>query len=127
MRCYYAQITEQNNKLSESNEKMQALNNRLAASEEAFLIANKKLNLLSGITRHDIKNQLLMLIGLIELAKAKTTDPEMLQYIEQEDTAAHAIQMQIEFTKDYEDIGVRAPKWHDIAGLVKAPQAHLPH
>jgi signal transduction histidine kinase len=126
MRCYYDQITVQNRELSDANSKMHSLNTQLAESHEAFRIANKKLNLLSSITRHDIKNQLLALRGFIELSKAKSTDPEVLHFIERENTAAQAIQRQIEFTKDYEDIGVNEPAWQDIAGQVKALQTHLP-
>lgn len=118
--CYYRQITEQNNELKDMNEEMRSLNDQLKDSEAAFQIANKKLHLLSSITRHDIKNQLLGLMGFIELSKETTTDPELLHFIEREDTAAQTIHRQIEFTKNYEDIGVHAPKWQDIGVHVKA-------
>ena len=65
-------------------------------------------------------------MGFLELSKAKNMDPEMQHFIEREETAAHAIQRQIEFTKNYEDIGVHAPKWQDIGGQVKAVQTLLP-
>jgi signal transduction histidine kinase len=114
-RCYYSQITEQNQELNDINEEMRVLNEQLKNSEAAFQTANKKLSLLSSITRHDIKNQLLALMGFIELAKAKCTeDQEMLHFIEREETAAQAIQRQIEFTKDYEELGVHAPRWQNI-------------
>ncbi len=113
-RCYYNQILEQNRKLNDINEEMRSLNDQLKDSEAAFHTANKKLNLLSSITRHDIKNQLLGLMGFIELSKEKCTDPEMLHFIEREDTAAQTIRRQIEFTKNYEDIGVHAPTWQDL-------------
>ena len=125
-RGYYTQITEQNRELSDANAEMQSLNTRLAESQEAFQIANKKLNLLSSITRHDIKNQLLGLMGFIELSKEKCKDPEMMHFIEQEDIAAQAIQRQIEFTKNYEDIGVHAPLWQDIGVHLKALQSLIP-
>ena len=126
MRGYDEQITGQNHALSDTNARMQVINTRLAESQEAFRVANKKLNLLSSITRDDIRNQLFALMEFIERSKAKSTDPEMLQFIEQEDTAAHAIQRQIDFTKYYEDIGVNAPTWQDIAGQVKALQTLIP-
>ncbi|WP_321505071.1 HAMP domain-containing sensor histidine kinase [uncultured Methanoregula sp.] len=113
-RCYYNQISEQNRELNDVNEEMRSLNDQLKDSEAAFQTANKKLNLLSSITRHDIKNQLLGLMGFIELSKEKCTDQEMLHFIEREDTAAQAIRRQIEFTKDYEELGVHAPRWQDI-------------
>ncbi len=42
MRCYDDQITEKNRELSDANARMQVLNNRLAKSEEACRLANKK-------------------------------------------------------------------------------------
>ena len=125
-RCYYSQITEQNRELNDINEEMRSLNDQLKYSEAAFQIANKKLHLLSSITRHDIKNQLLGLMGFIELSKESTTDPDLLHFIEREETAAQAILRQIEFTKNYEDIGVHAPKWQDISVHVKALRTLIP-
>jgi len=113
MNCYQARTVEQNRELSE-------VNGRLEASQKAFEVANKKLNLLSSITRHDIRNQLMALLGYVELSKAKTTDPELLQFIGQEENAARNIERQIEFTKNYEDIGVRAPLWQNIGTRAKA-------
>lgn len=126
MRCYYDQITEQNRELSDANEEMHLLNTQLAESQEAFQIANKKLSLLSSITRHDIKNQLLGLMGFIELSKEKCTDPDLLRFIEKEDAAAQAIRRQIEFTKDYEELGLRAPTWQDIGVHLVALRSLLP-
>jgi signal transduction histidine kinase len=113
-RCYYNQILEQNHELNDINEEMRILNEQLKDSEEAFQTANRKLNLLSSITRHDIRNQLLALMGYIELSKAMCTDPKLLEYIEREDTATQAIRRQIEFTKDYEELGVHTPKWQNL-------------
>jgi hypothetical protein len=42
MRCYDDQISEKNRELSDANARMQVLNIRLAESEEACRIANKK-------------------------------------------------------------------------------------
>jgi signal transduction histidine kinase len=119
MNCYRDQLLERNHELTE-------INSRLELSQNAFETANKKLSLLSSITRHDIKNQLTGLLTFIELSKAKCKDPEILHSLEQEDLAAQTILRQIEFTKNYEDIGVLAPQWQDIAKLVHALQTHLP-
>jgi signal transduction histidine kinase len=127
MRCYYEQIAEQNRELSETNGEMYSLNTRLVESQDAFQTANKKLNLLSSITRHDIKNQLTALMGFIELSKEMPTDPKMQYFIEHEETAVQNIRWQIEFMKTYEDIGVHAPEWQDIGVQVTALQTHLPH
>jgi PAS domain S-box-containing protein len=89
-------------------------------ARNALALTNRKLNLLINITRHDILNQVTALHAVVDLSKQKTTDPEMLHFIEQEETAAHNIQRQIEFAKNYEGIGVQAPQWQNIGQRVKA-------
>jgi PAS domain S-box-containing protein len=88
-------------------------------ARNALSLTNRKLNLLINITRHDILNQVTGLRAVVELSKQKTTDPEMLRFIEQEETAAQSIQRQIEFAKNYEGIGVRAPQWQNIGKRVE--------
>lgn len=119
MNGYRATIIEQNRELT-------GINTRLNSSQNAFETANKKLNLLSSVTRHDIKNQLQALLAFVELSKEQTKDPEMLHFIEREETAVQNIQRQIEFTKNYEDIGVHAPQWHNIGTRLKALQEITP-
>lgn len=87
-------------------------------AQEALTQANKKLNLLNNITRHDILNQLTALIGFLEISRHDTKDPELLKYIVKEEAAANAIRSQILFTRDYQDVGVHSPKWQNIAETV---------
>ncbi|MCX6698230.1 MAG: PAS domain S-box protein [Methanoregula sp.] len=55
-------------------------------ADEALRKANKQLNLLSGITRHDILNQLLVLRGYLELSLDFIDKPEALkEYIKKAD------------------------------------------
>ncbi|WP_321507844.1 PAS domain-containing sensor histidine kinase [uncultured Methanoregula sp.] len=93
--------------------------------QEAISQANKKLNLLNNVTRHDILNQLTALIGYLELSRQDTTDPIMLKYIEKEETAASAIRSQILFTRDYQNIGVHSPQWHNIAETISLASATI--
>lgn len=85
----------------------------------ALRIANKKLTLLSGITRHDINNQLTVLIGYLDLLEMKATDPAFKHYFTSISGAAERIQKMIQFTKEYEGIGVHAPVWQDARTLVE--------
>lgn len=95
-------------------------------AEEALRQANRKLNLLSGITRHDIKNQLLSLSGFLEVSKKTVTDPEKtMQFIEKERRIADVISRQISFTKEYENLGVNAPAWQNIAAVVSTAASAL--
>jgi PAS domain S-box-containing protein len=96
-------------------------------AEEAFRIANSKLNLLSSITRHDINNQLLTLKAYLELSKNSLADPaKTAEYIIKEERAADAIGRQIVFTKEYQDLGVKAPDWQSVEACVQKALAALP-
>jgi PAS domain S-box-containing protein len=87
---------------------------------------NNKLNLLNSITRHDILNQLTALLGYLEVMKMKFSDPAIQEIVDKEILAASTIQMQIMFTKDYQDIGVRSPQWFDLSKVIASVAATLP-
>ncbi len=95
-------------------------------TQDALLLSNRKLNLLSGITRHDIRNQITALQACIELSKESVTDPVELARIGNEFRIADKIRSQIEFTADYENLGVTSPVWQDIYGIANAAVAALP-
>jgi len=94
--------------------------------EEALRQANRKITMLSSITRHDIRNQVMVLRSYLALSRLKARDPEILDFMAKEDRAAEAISTQIEFTKYYEDIGINAPEWQDITDLIRAARTQLP-
>jgi signal transduction histidine kinase len=96
-------------------------------AESALLLANKKLNLLNSITRHDILNGLTGLFGHLELTEMKTQDPAILSDIHREKEIAELIQRQIAFTKDYQDIGLHRPDWQDAGECITRAQfGHSP-
>jgi PAS domain S-box-containing protein len=94
-------------------------------AEKALQMAAKKLNILSSITRHDILNQLMILGGYLVLSKDTVKDPELLTFIKKEEEAVTSIRRQIEFTRYYEDIGVNAPQWQDIAAVIRSSISQL--
>ena len=91
----------------------------------ALTRANRKLHLLTGITRHDIRNRLTAVLGYTDLAKSSITDPALLDYLTRSEIAAVAIRHQIEFTKEYENLGSSVPVWHDVAALVASARGQL--
>jgi len=96
-------------------------------AEEALRQANKQLNLLSSITRHDIKNQLMALNGYLELTREILGDPVKLEeYIIKEQNIANAIEDQITFTKDYQELGAAAPAWQSVNASIEKAIAGLP-
>jgi PAS domain S-box-containing protein len=94
-------------------------------AEDALALASRKLNLMSGITRHDILNQLTVLSGYLELALGKVTDPEVISHISRAQKAGATIQRQIAFTREYEDLGVRSPVWQQLSDIARSAALQL--
>lgn len=86
----------------------------------ALRMANKKLNLLSGITRHDINNQLLALSGFLELLHRKVPDPALDAEFARLTELCERLSRIISFTKEYEQVGVNSPSWQDCRMLAAA-------
>ncbi|NYT12055.1 MAG: PAS domain S-box protein [Methanomassiliicoccales archaeon] len=78
---------------------------------EALEAANKKLNLLGSVTRHDLMNQLTTLFGHLEIAKMKVDNPDVMERIDRALSAGENIIYFLEFGKDYERMGTREPTW----------------
>jgi signal transduction histidine kinase len=104
---------------------MQYHESELSRYALALTQANKKLNLLSSITRHDILNQLTALFGYLELMGEDSQDPKVLKFIELEKSIAETIRKQIQFTRDYHEIGVNSPHWYDVKKTIEASTASL--
>jgi PAS domain S-box-containing protein len=83
-------------------------------AEEALRQANRKLSLLSGITRHDIQNQVTIIDGFISILNMKSENPAMKKYCERIESANREIREQIEFTRIYEDLGTHEPQWQGL-------------
>ncbi len=95
--------------------------------EDAFINANKKLKILSSITRHDVCNQIFALKSCLELSKGSLGDAARIrEYIGMEEQAVTAIERQFIFTRDYEDLGGDAPIWQDLYVCLQKSLAILP-
>jgi len=95
--------------------------------EDALRMINRKMNLLSGITRHDIRNQLTALMAFIHLSEEATAkDPLLHDYALKEKKIATIIARQLDFARDYENLGVKAPAWQDVDSLVRNAASTLP-
>lgn len=83
--------------------------------EAAIQLANRKLNTLSSITRHDILNQITAIVMYLSLAEEEVTDPVVIEQLKKIEKVTELIQKQIRFTRDYQTIGENAPQWQDIS------------
>lgn len=97
------------------------------AVEEALARANAKLGILSSITRHDIKNQLVPLSGYLDLSSANLDNPAAVsEYLSKATKIAGTIGHQIDFTRIYEDLGTTAPAWQNVGESVSRAVHTLP-
>ncbi|MEI6795425.1 MAG: GAF domain-containing protein [Methanomassiliicoccales archaeon] len=94
-------------------------------AQEAGRLTNRKLNLLSSITRHDIINQLLLLEGNLILIEDDLKNASSFENLKKAEAAARRISAMIRFTKEYEDIGVISPTWQNVHAMVATCTQHI--
>lgn len=94
-------------------------------SEEALKQAFRRMNLLSSITRHDIQNQLTVLKGHLDLYRE--AEPPATAGLLRADRAVQLIRELVEFSADYQEIGVHSPEWQDLTSIVERISQSLHH
>jgi PAS domain S-box-containing protein len=87
-------------------------------TEEIVKKANKQVALLTGITRHDIINQINSLKGYIAILKKQNTDEKTGEILKKEEAIADTILRQIIFTRDYQNVGAEPPRWIPVKGTI---------
>jgi PAS domain S-box-containing protein len=93
--------------------------------ERALQLANKKFNIISSLTRHDIQNKITVLLGFLGRAKKKEMDPVILEYLNRQEQAAKAIRSEVNMTRDFKDVGSLPPAWLSIKKVVS--EAMVPY
>lgn len=96
-------------------------------TEKSLIEANKKLNLLNCITRHDILNQITVLMGYLDLSLMDCENDDQRITLEKQKSAIDTIYHQILFTRDYQDIGVKAPAWQEVPALLHNASRMVDH
>lgn len=91
-------------------------------AEKALKQANRQLNLMTSITRHDILNQINALNLLIGLMEKKCSCPQTEEYFRYLEQVVEKIEFQIEFTRMYEKLGSQEPVWQDIKTILTGLQ-----
>ena len=94
-------------------------------AEEALNQINKKLNLMSSVTRHDILNQITVISGFLELLKRRLSESKDLEYVLQVTSAIRNIERQIIFTRAYQEIGVHNPEWQNVDETIRQAASQL--
>ena len=112
-------VRERTDELLRSNDELKAEIQERKRFESAIQLANRKLNTLSSITRHDILNQITAIVMYLSLAEEVVTDPATREHLQKIEQVTQLIQKQIRFTRDYQNIGSSSPQWLNVAVTVK--------
>jgi len=92
-----------------------------ARLREALEQSNRKLRLLSRITRHDLSNRLLAVRGFLRLLQRENVSEEArARYIARAEHALQTTAAIVSFARDYEEIGLAAPAWLEVFPLADA-------
>jgi PAS domain S-box-containing protein len=94
-------------------------------AEDALQQANRKLNLMASITRHDILNLITALKGYLSLSRDRANDPTLEEYLKNGETITRTIEHHITFTGDYQSVGVKAPQWFGLRTVILAAKGSL--
>ncbi|MCX6688658.1 MAG: PAS domain-containing sensor histidine kinase [Methanoregula sp.] len=107
-------VNERTVELYKTNEDLKGEIQERRRFESAIQLANRKLNTLSNITRHDILNQITAITMYLSLAREFVNNPTTQDYLVKIEKVTKLIQRQIQFTRDYQNIGASAPQWQNV-------------
>jgi PAS domain S-box-containing protein len=93
--------------------------------EQALQLANKKLNLMAEITRHDIRNKLTVLGGYLSLLKEYPPRSQASMYVDKLMETTTIIAQHIEFTRLYQNLGVVPPSWQNVQTVFLRACTHV--
>jgi PAS domain S-box-containing protein len=87
--------------------------------ERALRIANQKLQLMNIVAWHDIQNKVNGLRGYVELSKDLVTDEKLKKFIDSEDDVLKVIHRQLQYTKEYQEMGIHPPQWVNLPQVLR--------
>ncbi|HWQ65696.1 MAG TPA: PAS domain S-box protein [Methanospirillum sp.] len=94
-------------------------------AEDAIHESNQKLRLLTGLTRHDILNQVTAVKLLQDLALDTSNPAKVTEYITRAQEAVDQIEATIGFTREYENFGVVSSGWQRICRIIKSAKTEV--
>jgi signal transduction histidine kinase len=111
------------------NQELEKLNSLLAQeiaerkiTEDNLRLANKKLNLVTGITRHDILNGVTVIAGYADILQDSFKDKNEQEQLRRIAQAGEIIREIISFTSIYDDIDDSIPHWTSLTDIFNAPE-----
>jgi signal transduction histidine kinase len=97
----------------------------IATMKLALGRAEKKLQIVGSVTRHDILNQLTTIMGYNELLSTMVQDKEQLHFLEVERRASEKMQRILAYSKVFQTIGTEPARWQNVGMLVRLARDEL--
>ena len=86
--------------------------------DQALQLSNQKLQLMNIVAWHDIQNKVTGLRGYVALSRDLVADEEVKSFIGKEEDILKLIHQQIQYTKEYQEIGAQPPQWVRLPGIL---------
>ena len=97
----------------------------LKRGEELLRESNQKLRLLTGLTRHDILNQINALQVLLNMADTASDPVTIRRTISRARRAGDLIEAPIGFTREYENLGTSPGEWQHLSQMIEHAQRQV--
>jgi PAS domain S-box-containing protein len=113
--AFYAKFARMVSTLSHSNITLVRTVTERDTTLNSLLKVNQKLNVLSQLTRQDLTTQIFIVNSFLEMAKKQAKGQDgIIKNIESGERAVRSIKEITEFTKDYQNMGEKPPKWQNV-------------
>ena len=86
--------------------------------EQSLQIAKQKLDLMNLVAWHDIFNKRYCTSGLCRLSRQHITDSKAEGLYLREEEILKVIHQQISYTREYQQIGEKPPRWQNLRSLL---------
>lgn len=87
-------------------------------AEDALRQAHRQIKILTGITRHDILNSIMAAEGYLHLVR-EGEPAQQAEYLDKIHRIIEKIHHQIEFTREYENLGSKDPIWQNLGSIIR--------
>jgi PAS domain S-box-containing protein len=96
-------------------------------AQDTLLRVNKKLNVLAQLTREELTTRIFVLNSYLEMAKKQAKGQDgIIKNLESGERAVRSIKEITEFTKDYQNMGEKTPKWQNVKMELLLGLSHMP-
>ncbi len=123
---YVSDITERKYLEYTYEQEMEYYTAELKRYTDTLATTNNKLNLLNNVTRHDILNTVTGLLGSVDMALVAGTKEEQTALLHDIKSLGKIVQRQIEFTRQYQDIGIGAAELQEVRSTIRSAAEQLP-